>query len=144
MYSLRRRLPLLSLALPVSAAITICCGNSIATAASSSTASASASKVRAAGGPLSGTWSGRYSGAYHGTFTLHWTQLGSQLSGTIKLSTSPNSKPSIKATVHGSIIRFGTVGSAAITYSGSVGGKSMSGRYQTPGGGGSWSAHKTS
>jgi hypothetical protein len=92
MYSLRRRLPLLSLALPVSAAITICCGNSIATAASSSTASASASKVRAAGGPLSGTWSGRYSGAYHGTFTLHWTQ----------------------------------------SDSGSVSGKSMSGRYQTP------------
>jgi hypothetical protein len=144
MYSLRRRLPLLSLALPVSAAITICCGNSIATAASSPTAGAPASNVRAAGGPLSGTWSGRYSGAYHGTFTLRWTQSGSQLSGTIKLSTSPNAKPSIKGTVHGSTIRFGTVGSAAITYSGSVSGKSMSGHYQTPGGGGSWSAHKTS
>ena len=144
MYSLRRRLPLLSLALPVSAALTICCGNSIATAASSPTAGAPASNVRAAVGPLSGTWSGRYSGAYHGTFTLHWTQSGSQLSGTIKLSTSPNSRPSIKGTVHGSTIRFGTVGSAAITYSGSVSGKSMSGRYRTPGGGGSWSAHKTS
>jgi hypothetical protein len=65
------------------------------------------------------------------------------LSGTIKLS-NPNSKPSIKGTVHGSTIRFGTVGSTAITYSGSVSGKSMSGSYQTPGGGGSWSAHKTS
>jgi len=144
MYSLRRRLPLLTLALPVSAALTICCGNSIATAASSPTAGAPAANVRAAAGPLSGTWSGRYSGAYHGTFTLHWTQSGSQLSGTIKLSTSPNSRPSIKGTVHGSTIRFGTVGSAAITYSGTVSGKSMSGRYQTPGGGGSWSAHKTS
>ena len=144
MYSLRRRLPLLSLALPVSAAITICCSSAIATAASSPTASASASKVRAAGGPLSGTWSGKYSGAYHGTFTLQWKQSGSLLSGTIKLSTNPNSKPSIKGTVHGSTIRFGTVGSAAITYSGSVSGKSMSGSYHTPGGGGSWSAHKTS
>ena len=141
MYSLRRRLPLLSLALAVSAALTICCGNSIAAAASSPTASAS--NVRAAVGPLSGTWSGRYSGAYHGTFTLHWTQSGSQLSGTIKLS-NPSSRPSITGTVRGSTIRFGTVGSAAITYSGSVSGKSMSGRYRTPGGGGSWSAHKTS
>ena len=133
--SLRRRLPLLSLALPVAAAIAICCGTSIATA--------SAPNVRAAAGSLSGTWSGKYGGAYHGTFILHWTQSGSRLSGTIKLS-NPSSKPSIKGTVHGSTIRFGTVGGAAITYSGSVSGKSMSGHYQTPGGGGSWSAHKTS
>jgi hypothetical protein len=142
MYSLRRRLPRLSLALPLFAAITICCGNSIATAASSPTASASGSKVRAADS-LSGTWSGKYGGAYHGTFTLHWTQSGSRLSGTIKLSNS-SSKPRVTGTVHGSTIRFGTVGSAAITYSGSVSGKSMSGSYHTPGGGGSWSAHKTS
>jgi hypothetical protein len=142
MYSLRRRLPRLSLALPLFAAITICCGNSIATAASSPTASASASKVRAADS-LSGTWSGKYGGAYHGTFTLHWTQSGSRLSGTIKLSNS-SSKPRVTGTVHGSTIRFGTVGSAAITYSGSVSGKSMSGSYHTQGGGGSWSAHKTS
>jgi hypothetical protein len=133
--SLRRRLPLLSLALPVAAAITICCGTSIATA--------SASKGRAAAGSLSGTWSGKYGGAYHGTFILRWTQAGSRLSGTIKLS-NPSSRPSIRGTVHGSTIRFGTVGGAAITYSGSVSGKSMSGSYQTPGGGGSWSAHKTS
>jgi hypothetical protein len=100
-------------------------------------------EVRAAGGPLSGTWSGKYSGAYHGTFTLRWTQSGSKLIGTIKLSTQP-SKLSLNGTVRGSTIRFGTVGSAAITYSGTVSGKSMSGRYHTPGGGGSWSAHKTS
>jgi hypothetical protein len=141
MYSLRRRLSLLSLALPV-AAITICCSNTIATAASSPTAGASASKGRAADS-LSGTWSGKYSGAYHGTFTLHWTQSGSRLIGTIKLS-NPSSTPRVTGTVRGRTIRFGTVGSAAITYSGSVSGKSMSGRYQTPGGGGSWSAHKTS
>jgi hypothetical protein len=142
MYSLRRRLPRVSLALPVFAAITICCGNSIATAASSPTASASASKVRSADS-LSGTWSGKYGGAYHGTFTLHWTQAGSRLSGTIKLSSNPSSTR-VTGTVHGGTIHLGTVGSAAITYSGSVSGKSMSGSYHTPGGGGSWSAHKTS
>jgi hypothetical protein len=65
------------------------------------------------------------------------------LSGTIKLSTE-RSKLGLNGTVRGSTIRFGTVGSAAITYSGSVSGKSMSGSYHTPGGGGSWSAHKTS
>ena len=100
-------------------------------------------ELRAANGALSGTWSGKYSGAYHGTFTLHWTQSGSKLSGTIKLSTQ-RSKLSLLGSVRGSTIRFGTVGSAAITYSGSVSGKSMSGKYHTPGGGGSWSAHKTS
>jgi hypothetical protein len=99
--------------------------------------------LRVAGGSLSGTWSGKYSGAYHGTFTLQWTQSGSKLSGTIKLSTE-RSKLNLNGTVRGSTIRFGTVGSAAITYSGSVSGKSMSGNYHTPGGGGPWSAHKTS
>ena len=100
-------------------------------------------ELRAASAPLSGTWSGKYSGAYKGTFTLTWSQSGSQLSGTIKLSTQ-RSKLSLKGTVRGANIRFGTVGSAAITYSGSVSGKSMSGSYQTPRGGGSWSANKTS
>lgn len=132
----RRRLALLSLVLSGFVAMTICCGSSIATAASSPT-------VRMAGDALSGKWSGRYGGAYHGTFTLQWRQSGSRLSGTIKLS-NPSSKPSIKGTVHGDAIQFGTVGSEAITYSGSVSGTSMSGRYQTPGGGGTWSAHKTS
>ena len=100
-------------------------------------------ELRGASGPLTGSWSGKYGGAYHGTFTLHWTQSGSKLSGTIKLSTE-RSKLSLNGTVRGSTIRFGTVGSAAITYTGSVSGKSMSGSYHTPGGGGRWSAHKTS
>jgi hypothetical protein len=137
-----RRLALVSLAVTVLAAISICSVGSIATAAASPTANAS--KVRASGGSLSGTWSGQYSGAYHGTFTLHWTQSRSRLSGTIKLSTSSNAKLPISGTVRGSSIRFGTVGSSAITYSGSVSGKSMSGSYQTAGGGGPWSAHQTS
>ena len=92
-------------------------------------------ELRAAGGPLSGTWSGKYSGAFHGTFTLHWTQTGSKLSGTINLSTQ-RSKLSLNGTVRGSTIRFGTVGSAAITYTGTVSGKSMSGSYHTQVGGG--------
>jgi hypothetical protein len=46
--------------------------------------------------------------------------------------------------VHRNAITFGTLGSSAIVYSGSVSGKSMSGSYQTPGGSGSWSAHKIS
>lgn len=143
MHSPKRRLPVLPRVVPVAAAITICCGSSIATAANSSTSGASAANIPAAASSLSGTWSGTYGGAYRGTFTLHWKQSGSKLSGTIKLS-NPKSEPSIKGSVHGSSIRFGTVGGAAITYSGSVSGTSMSGNYHTPGGGGPWSAHKTS
>ena len=104
---------------------------------------AAATNNRLAGGSLTGTWSGTYSGAYHGTFTLHWTQSGSRLTGTIKLSSNVG-RTNITGSVRGSTIRFGTVGNAnAITYSGSVSGKSMSGTYKTGGVGGSWSAHKT-
>ena len=99
------------------------------------------SAADAASSSLSGGWSGKYSGAYHGTFTLHWTQSGSQLRGTIKLS-SAGGPVGLKGSVRGSSIKFGTVGGPAITYSGSASGRSMSGRYQTPGGGGSWSAHR--
>ena len=103
---------------------------------------AAATNGRLAGGSLTGTWSGTYRGAYHGTFTLHWTQSGSRLTGTIKLSSV--GRTNITGSVRGSTIRFGTVGNAnAITYSGSVSGKSMSGTYKTGGVGGSWSAHKT-
>jgi hypothetical protein len=93
---------------------------------------------------LSGTWAGQYSGAYQGSFTLTWHQSGSNLSGTIKLSAPPGTLP-IHGTVEGGAISFGTVGSLAITYSGSVSGNSMSGTYQVNGsGGGPWSANKTS
>jgi hypothetical protein len=95
---------------------------------------------------LSGTWSGKYSGAFTGTFTLIWQQSGSKLSGTIHLSSGQT--PHINGTVNGDTIRFGTVGSTAITYSGSISGNSMSGTYkvQTPNGsvGGPWSADKSS
>jgi hypothetical protein len=99
------------------------------------------STANAASRSLSGSWSGKYSGAYHGTFTLHWTQTGSQLRGTIKLSTT-SGVLGLKGSVRGGNIKFGTVGGPAITYSGSASGRSMSGRYQTPGGGGPWSAHR--
>lgn len=95
---------------------------------------------------LTGTWSGRYSGAYTGTFRLTWRQSGSTLRGTIKVS-SLGGTVSIHGTVNGSTITFGTVGSStAITYSGTVTGSGMSGRWQikAPNGtaGGQWSASK--
>ncbi len=116
-----------------------------ALATSSSPAAAAASTTSAATG-LSGKWSGQYSGAYSGTFTLNWTQAGSDLTGTIKLS-STGGRTSLHGKVNGSSITFGTVGSTAITYSGTVSGNSMSGNYQVQGASGSangtWSAVKS-
>ena len=92
---------------------------------------------------LSGTWSGEYSGAYSGTFILNWTQSGSSLNGKIKIS-APASTLKVNGTLAGSTIQFGTVGSLAITYSGSVSASSMSGSYTVGGAaGGSWKATKT-
>ena len=90
---------------------------------------------------------GHAGGTFQGTFVLDWQQSGSNLSGTIKLS-SESGTDDVNGTVNGGTISFGTVGSQAITYSGSVSGDSMSGTYpvQTPNGsvGGSWSATKGS
>ena len=83
----------------------------------------------------------QYGGAFSGTFTLHWTQTGSKLKGSITLS-NPRGKYGIGGSVHGSSITFGAVGAGA-TYTGWVSGKSMSGHYKSPEGGGRWSAHKT-
>ena len=91
---------------------------------------------------LAGTWSGKYSGAFSGKFTIHWTLSKSKLSGTIALS-NPRGKYGINGRVRGKAISFGAVGVGA-TYTGSVSGPSMSGNYESPQGGGSWSAHKTS
>lgn len=94
---------------------------------------------------LTGTWKGSYSGSYSGTIRLTWRQSGSHLSGTIDVSGVGGSIP-IHGTVDGSAIKFGTVGSTEITYSGSVSGSSMSGTYhiKTTSGsvGGSWSASR--
>ena len=112
-------------------------------ASATSTTSAQTSTTAAAAGGLSGTWLGQYGGASQGTFTLIWAQSGSKLSGTIKIS-NPSTTFNVKGTVHGSAITFGTLGEGVITYTGSVSGNSMSGSYQAPTGGGSWSASKKS
>jgi hypothetical protein len=77
---------------------------------------------------------------------LTWHQSGSHLQGTIQISNPDGTSP-INGTVSGAAIQFGTVGSMAITYSGTVSGGSMSGSYQvhTQNGSadGSWSATKS-
>ncbi len=117
-----------------------------AVAAPSAKAPASSRATTAAPAGLSGKWSGRYSGSYKGTFVLRWRQNGSRLKGTIRIS-APASLLNINGFVQGGSIRFGTVGSTAITYSGTVSGDSMSGHWtyhDGSGAGGPWSASKTS
>ena len=115
------------------------------TTAPPSTHAASAASAPKTTSALSGRWSGRYSGSYNGTFKLRWHQSGSSLHGTITIS-NPLSTLPINGTVTGNSIKFGTVGSMAITYTGSVAGTTMSGTYQVHGGtasaGGPWSASK--
>ncbi len=89
---------------------------------------------------LGGTWSGKYSGAVSGTFTLKWTETGSILSGSITLS-QPSGKYAIGGSIAGSKIHFGAV-SVGAKYTGTASSTSMSGRWTSPEGGGSWSAHK--
>lgn len=125
--SFRRRLPLV---LWIAAVLALC---------SSATAigALNASKPK-----LAGTWVGSYSGAYKGSFTLKWKQTGQRLSGTITL-TNPHGTYGISGRVNRTSISFGAVRVGA-TYTGSVGtsGKSMSGHWKSPEGGGSWSARK--
>lgn len=109
-------------------------------ASSASPSSASSASSSSASG-VSGKWSGQYSGTFSGTFALTWKQVGSKLAGTIDLH--PGGTDPITGTVNGGSIKFGTVGGPAITYTGSVSGSSMSGNYNTPNGGGSWSANKS-
>jgi len=98
---------------------------------------------------VSGTWKGSYSGSFSGTFKLTWTETSSKLSGKIMISAFSNVPTPIHGTLKGTTIQFGTVGSEAITYSGSVSGTSMSGTWKLEanghvGGTGSWKASKTS
>ncbi len=98
---------------------------------------------------LSGNWSGSYSGSYSGTFTLTWKESGSSLSGTIKISAFKNAPTPLKGTVTGNSISFGTVGTQAITYSGSFTKNAMSGTWKLEAGGkamggGSWKASRSS
>jgi hypothetical protein len=115
----------------------------------SATTAAAPTSAASTAGALSGTWSGHYSGSFSGTFNLTWAQSGSDLNGTIMISGFNNRPTSINGTVQGHSVRFGTVGSEAISYSGSFSGNSMSGSWQIQAGGktagtGSWSAAKSS
>ena len=117
-----------------------------ANSAAAPPASAPAAQAASASG-LSGRWRGQYSGAYQGHFLLKWHQSGSKLTGRITLSAPTRGTLGINGTVQGGTIRFGTVGSEAITYSGSVSGSSMSGTWKIRGpngtaGGGPWSASR--
>src|SRR5215813_9687803 len=98
------------------------------TAHSSAPATKAAASHKKVAGALSGKWSGHYSGSFTGNFTVRWHQTGAHLHGTIHISTPGNTMP-INGIVRGSTISFGTVGSMAITYSGTVSGSSMSGTY---------------
>jgi hypothetical protein len=68
------------------------------------------------------------------------------VSGNITLSAPPVTEP-ITGTVNGGTIQFGTVGSTAVTYTGTVSGNSMSGTYKVGSGsgsdGGNWSAGRS-
>ena len=123
----RSRVRLVSRILWIGALLAVC--------SSSAVASAAAPQLN-----LAGRWSGTYGGAFSGTFKLQWTQSRSKLSGTITLS-QPKGTYDISGAVNGSAIKFGAVAVGA-TYKGSVSGTKMSGSYQTPQGGGTWSAHK--
>jgi hypothetical protein len=112
------------------------------TAAAQPKAVAATSAPATAAGALTGTWNGQYGGSYQGTFVLHWRQQGSKLSGRIHISAPSTSLP-IHGRVAGGSIRFGTVGSYEITYTGTVTGSSMSGTYTVGGSqGGNWNASK--
>jgi hypothetical protein len=138
MRSTPRRLALPRLAL-TAAALAAFAGGSVATAAGATHHHHKPQQKKVLA--LGGKWSGHYSGAFNGTFTLHWTQSGSKLTGSITLS-NPSGTYSCNGLINGSGIKFGVVGAGA-TYTGSVSGSSMSGTYNTPRGGGSWSASKS-
>ncbi len=151
----RRRLKVVTLGAMVALALAACSspnggdpggtGTAAPSSAPATKAAASHASHSVAPGALSGKWSGHYSGSFNGTFTLRWRQSGSRLHGVIHLSNPGNTLP-INGTVNGGAISFGTVGSTAITYSGTVSGNSMSGNYKvhTANGasGGPWSASK--
>jgi hypothetical protein len=135
--SLRQQLASVVPALSVAGVLALAVsGTSMAAVARSSSATAPSHRSS-----LTGSWAGSYHGTFSGTFTLHWKQTGSVLSGSITLK--PGGTVPITGKVRGTAITFGAV-AVGVTYTGSVSGRSMSGRYKTPSGGGSWSAHRTS
>jgi hypothetical protein len=130
---LRRRLPALWVAGLIALA---CCGTALAARSSSSAHHPSKPKSM-----LAGKWTGSYGGAVSGHFTIHWKQAGSKLTGTIKLS-NPSGTYGIGGSVKQGKIKFGAV-SVGAKYKGTFKGKSMSGTWTSPEGGGRWSASKS-
>jgi hypothetical protein len=127
---LRRRLPALWIAAVLALA---CCTTALA-----------ATSVHHPPKPkskLAGKWTGSYSGAVSGNFTIHWKQNGSELRGHITLS-NPQGKYGINGSIHKGKIKFGAV-SVGAKYKGTFSGKSMSGTWTSPQGGGDWSASKS-
>ncbi len=109
--------------------------------------SGTATTSPAPAGGLSGSWSGHYSGSFTGSFSLTWQQSGSTLSGTITIPQLHSDPIPISGSLQGSSIRFGTVGSQQVTYSGTLSGGSMSGNWQIVVSGktlgsGSWNASR--
>lgn len=126
---LRRRLPALWIAAVLALA---CCSTALAAARAHHP-----SKPKSM---LAGKWTGSYSGAVSGHFTIHWKQNGSLLHGHITLS-NPQGKYGIAGSVKRGKIKFGAV-SVGAKYQGTFKGKSMSGTWTSPQGGGSWHATK--
>ena len=125
-----RRLPALWIAAILALA---CCGTALAAATSHHP-----SRPKSM---LAGKWTGSYGGAVSGHFTIHWKQNGSLLHGHITLS-NPQGKYGIAGSVKKGKIKFGAV-SVGAKYKGKFKGKSMSGTWTSPRGGGSWSASKS-
>ena len=124
-----RRLPALWIAAILALA---CCGTALA--------AASAHHPPKPKSKLAGKWTGSYSGAVSGNFTIHWKQNGSLLHGHITLS-KPQGTYGISGSVKKGKIKFGAV-SVGAKYKGTFKGRSMSGTWTSPQGGGSWSATK--
>jgi len=131
-----------SMAVLVLAAVA-CSSNSSPTTTTNQTTPAAVATSPPAGSssPLTGRWNGTFSGTFTGTFKLTWRETSSNLHGVIHLD--PGGSSTINGTVSGNSIRFGTVGSSAVTYTGIVSGDRMSGTWKihaTGGGSGTWSA----
>jgi hypothetical protein len=132
--------------------VTLGCGGSSKPSSTNATSNQSTTTAAQAAATtssdLSGKWSGQYSGSFSGTFTLNWQASGSTLSGTIVISQMGDQPIPINGTLNGATISFGTVGSQAITYTGSVSNGAMSGDWKLAAdgktaGSGSWHASHT-
>jgi hypothetical protein len=146
--SLRRR----ALQIVGAASLAAVLAASLATGATQAAKAPAAPKAVTATG-LTGAWSGTYGGKFSGTFKLNWTDTPGKLRGTGTLKGTitityqgQSQKTSVSGKVLGGTISFGAVGPVGvIKYTGtSSGSSSMSGKYTTPVGGGTWSANKTS